>query len=71
VIVCHCRGISEHAVRRAVRSGARTRGQIARHCGAGAGCGGCDPALQAILESELACATRPVSTALGELAPTR
>jgi bacterioferritin-associated ferredoxin len=52
MIVCHCHGVSERAIRKAVRSGACTHGEVARTCKAGVSCGGCAPAVREILESE-------------------
>lgn len=49
MIVCHCKAVSDREVRRAVAEGARTRGQVARRCGAGTICGGCRPAIQELL----------------------
>jgi len=54
MIVCHCHGVSDRAIRAAVREGAATRDEVARACSAGVCCGGCHPAIQAIIESELA-----------------
>jgi bacterioferritin-associated ferredoxin len=54
MIVCHCHGVSDRAIRAAVREGAATRAEVARACAAGACCGGCHPAIQGIIESELA-----------------
>ena len=52
VIVCHCKAVTDHAVRDAVRDGARSCRQIARACEAGRSCGGCRPAIREIIESE-------------------
>jgi bacterioferritin-associated ferredoxin len=55
MIVCHCKGISDRAIRKAVRQGARSRGDILGACAAGmAGktCGGCVPAIDEIVERE-------------------
>jgi bacterioferritin-associated ferredoxin len=71
VIVCHCRGVTDRAIRSAVRRGATTRRQVAQACGAGAVCGGCRITVQSILESEDRSAERSVSGAIGDLAPTR
>lgn len=48
-IVCHCNGISERAIERYVREGARTPVAVARACGAGACCGGCTPRIREII----------------------
>ena len=47
--VCLCRGVSDRKVRKAISRGATTVEEIARTCGAGSGCGGCRPELQALL----------------------
>ena len=52
MIVCHCLGISDRAIRRAIHQGACSRGQVARACLAGRKCGGCAPVIDEILESE-------------------
>jgi bacterioferritin-associated ferredoxin len=54
LIVCHCYGVSDRAIRRAARAGAVTADLVARACGAGTGCGGCRGAVQEILAAELA-----------------
>jgi bacterioferritin-associated ferredoxin len=42
MLLCICRGVSEREVVEAVRCGARTLEEIARHCdGAGGDCGAC------------------------------
>jgi nitrite reductase (NADH) large subunit len=53
MIVCHCKGVTDRAIRRAVRGGARTRGEVVQTCEASRSCGGCGPAVDAIIESEL------------------
>jgi bacterioferritin-associated ferredoxin len=53
MIVCHCRAVSERRIRRAVRSGARSLKRVARECGAGAECGGCQGEVAVIVECEL------------------
>jgi bacterioferritin-associated ferredoxin len=52
VIVCHCKGISDREIRRAIRNGANSTREIAQACEASRGCGGCRPVLAEILESE-------------------
>ncbi len=52
MIVCHCQGINDRAVRCAVRDGARTRRAVATVCRAGNGCGGCARAVDEIIVSE-------------------
>ncbi len=52
MFVCHCIGVREGEIRRAVRAGASTLRQVARACGAGTGCGGCSPLVAEIVASE-------------------
>ncbi len=52
MIVCHCQGINDRAVRCAVRDGARTRRAVATVCRAGNGCGGCARVIDEIIASE-------------------
>jgi bacterioferritin-associated ferredoxin len=52
MIVCHCRTVSDRAVRREVVRGADDLESVVARCGAGGRCGGCRPALAALL-SEL------------------
>ena len=52
MLVCHCNGVSDRTIRKVVRSGAETPAQVARACGAGAGCGGCVEAVRDLIHSE-------------------
>ncbi len=47
--VCYCRGVTDRCVRGAIEDGAREPAEVGRRCGAGTRCGGCLPALQALL----------------------
>lgn len=47
--VCHCRAVTDRAIREAIESGARDAFQVSMRCGAGTGCGGCYPALAQLL----------------------
>lgn len=58
VIVCHCRAVSDRAIREAVRGGACSLRQVARACGAAGRCGGCRPAVAQVIDEETAAATR-------------
>jgi bacterioferritin-associated ferredoxin len=49
VYVCHCRAVTDGRVRCAIEEGAREPSELGRRCGAGTRCGGCLPALQALL----------------------
>jgi len=49
VYICHCRAVTDRRLRAALEEGARDPDDLGRRCGAGTGCGGCLPALQALL----------------------
>ena len=49
VLVCHCRVISDRAVRAAASAGATSVHEVAAVCGAGGECGGCHPTIEALL----------------------
>jgi bacterioferritin-associated ferredoxin len=49
VYVCLCQAVSDRKVRKAIRRGARTVEDLGVACGAGTGCGGCRPELEALL----------------------
>jgi bacterioferritin-associated ferredoxin len=49
VIVCHCRAVSDRAVRSAIRGGAIDLDEIASLCGAGSECGGCQVRITRLL----------------------
>jgi bacterioferritin-associated ferredoxin len=57
MIVCHCKGTTDRDIRAAASRGRGSCADLERHCGAGLGagrgCGGCRPAIRAIL-AELA-----------------
>jgi bacterioferritin-associated ferredoxin len=54
VIVCHCRAVSDRAIREVVRSGATTCREVALACHAGRRCGGCRPTIAALIDEERA-----------------
>lgn len=58
MLVCHCHGLSDREIRRTVRDGADSCGQVTRQCGAGGGCGGCQPLIHEIVEQEREAASR-------------
>jgi bacterioferritin-associated ferredoxin len=66
VIVCHCKAVSDHAIREAVREGARSCRQVGRACEAGRNCGGCHPLIREIIETESV--PSPLFSPLEELA---
>ena len=47
--VCHCRAVSDSAVRAAAAAGVRTVDDLGESCGAGTDCGGCHPLLEELL----------------------
>lgn len=54
MLICHCNGVSDRKIRRVVRDGATTPGDVARACGAGTCCGGCRDGVRKIIRMELA-----------------
>ena len=52
MIICQCNGVSDRAIRKAVRDGASNRNDVVRACMAGTACGGCMPAIDEIIETE-------------------
>ena len=68
MIVCQCKGLTDRAIRRMVRDGAHSRGEIARICSAGSNCGGCAPTIDKIIETETERESRSVLLGLAELA---
>ena len=59
MIICQCNGVSDRAIRKAVRDGANTRNKVVRACTAGECCGGCAPAIDEIIEAEQQRIARP------------
>ena len=49
MLICHCRSVNDRTIRAAIVEGAQNPESVARRCGAGADCGGCLPALRALL----------------------
>ncbi len=49
MIVCSCKGTTDHQVREAIFAGARTLEDLGLSCAAGRGCGSCRPMLEAML----------------------
>jgi len=52
MLVCHCNGVSDKTVRRAVRQGAQSVSEVGRACGAGTCCQGCGPTINRIIRHE-------------------
>jgi bacterioferritin-associated ferredoxin len=62
VIVCHCRAVSDRVIREAIDAGAVEVEDVARLCGAGGDCGGCESWIDTLLLThehrvELRCAS--------------
>ena len=51
MILCLCRGVSEHQVRSLVAAGAATVDSVQAVCGAGGDCGACTLALIDLIEA--------------------
>ena len=47
--VCHCRAVTDRRICEAIEAGACDAESVSRRCGAGGGCGGCLPAVRALL----------------------
>jgi bacterioferritin-associated ferredoxin len=47
--VCHCRAVTDQRICEAIEDGACDPETVRRRCGAGAACGGCLPAVRALL----------------------
>ena len=62
MIICHCRGVNDRKVRKAIDKGARTIEEVGDACGAGTRCGGCHQALAELLAARTG---QPVERAYG------
>ena len=52
MLVCQCNGVSDRAIRKAVRKGAKSVSQVGSRTGAATCCGGCLDSVKAIIRSE-------------------
>lgn len=59
MLVCHCRVVSDRAVRAAISAGATGVDEVASLCGAGAECGGCVPSVEDLLAEAAIAVTAP------------
>ena len=50
MVICHCRAVNDATIRATILAGATDASEVGRMCGAGGRCGGCVPALRALLE---------------------
>jgi len=48
-IVCHCYAVRDRTIQRAIHRGATTLADVQAECGAATRCGGCEPAVRALL----------------------
>jgi bacterioferritin-associated ferredoxin len=53
-LICHCRGVTERRIVKAIHRGATTPWEIEADCGAGGGCGGCGQAIEQLLDEHVA-----------------
>ncbi len=54
MIICHCNVVRADEIRTEVRLGAACPDAVAARCGAGARCGGCRFAVEAVIVDEVA-----------------
>lgn len=52
MLVCHCMKVCDRTIRECVERGARSVEDVGRACQAGTGCGGCRPAIHALVAGE-------------------
>jgi bacterioferritin-associated ferredoxin len=62
-LICHCRGVTERRIVKAVQRGAITPWEVAVECGAGSGCGGCVAAIEDLIDQH----ARPVVVVGGHM----
>jgi bacterioferritin-associated ferredoxin len=68
VYVCFCEAVTSREVEDAIDRGAESIREIGESTGAGTGCGGCHPTLEALLESRCAACPRLVAVPQGLVA---
>jgi bacterioferritin-associated ferredoxin len=69
VLLCHCKVVSDREVRSAIAAGARDEFDVADVCGAGSICGGCVPAVTALLAERDCASGCPIPRTLAVPAP--
>jgi bacterioferritin-associated ferredoxin len=52
MIVCHCHGVTDRQIRACIQNGACSPDDVAEHCGASTGCGGCSQLVAEIVHGE-------------------
>jgi bacterioferritin-associated ferredoxin len=65
MIVCHCKGITDRDIRKAVATGALTSAEIGHRCGAGTDCGGCRPLIDLLVVRRDGLTTRRAQSSEG------
>ena len=61
MLVCHCRGVSDRQIKRAVNNGACSLRDVARATGAGMRCGGCRENVAQVVQDALQSEFHPSS----------
>lgn len=61
MLVCHCRGVTDRQIKRAVKNGACTLRDVARETGAGMRCGGCRSNVAQVVQEALKAEFRTTS----------
>ena len=59
MLVCHCQRICDRTIRKSIRDGACSVEEVAEACGAGSRCGGCRPAIGALVDEHCAAEESP------------
>jgi bacterioferritin-associated ferredoxin len=49
-LICHCEGVRDRTIVKAVQRGASTLHEVQAACGAATRCGGCEPAVRELIE---------------------
>ena len=52
-LICHCLGVNERRIVKAVHRGASSVWDVEADCGAGGGCGGCVRAIEELLDEHV------------------
>ena len=49
-LICHCEGVRDRTIVKAVQRGASTLHEVQSVCGAATRCGGCEPAVRELID---------------------
>ena len=63
MIVCHCKAVTDRAIRDAIRRGAQSPREVGIACDAGRQCGGCMPLVRELIATERASAAAELPVA--------